>query len=138
VAGAAPSHAQIGLLPRHCHHRQPAGPQADAVEKAVKAARASRLYLPKYSPDLNPIEQAFGKLKGPLRKAAERTVPGLWRRIGKLLATFSAKECKKLLQTRGLCFYMSGIRSKIHISRQSLVAVMTAEARCGLFGNQKF
>jgi len=68
--------------------------KGDAVEKAIKAARASLLYLPKYSPDLNPIEQAFSKLKALLRKAAERTVPGLWRRIGKLLAAFSARECK--------------------------------------------
>ena len=71
------------------------------VEKAVKAARASLLYLPKYSPDLNPIEQAFSKLKALLRKAAERTVPGLWRRIGKLLATFSARECKNYFKHAG-------------------------------------
>jgi transposase len=57
------------------------------------AARAKLLYLPKYSPDLNPIEQAFSKLKALLRKAAERTIPHLCRRIGKLIATFSATEC---------------------------------------------
>ena len=75
--------------------------KGDAVEKAVKAAHASLLYLPKYSPDLNPIEQAFSKLKALLRKAAERTVPGLWRRIGKLLATFSARECKNYFRHAG-------------------------------------
>ena len=48
-----------------------------AVAKAIKAARAQLLYLPKYSPDLNPIELAFSKLKALLRKAAERTIPGL-------------------------------------------------------------
>lgn len=64
-----------------------------AVEKAIAAARATLLYLPKYSPDLNPIEQAFSKLKALLRKAAERTVPALYRRIGKLVAKFSAREC---------------------------------------------
>jgi len=48
---------------------------------------------PKYSPDLNPIEQAFGKLKALLRTAAERTIPGLCRRIVKLIAAFSAREC---------------------------------------------
>lgn len=64
-----------------------------AVKKTIEAARASLLYLPKYSPDLNPIEQAFSKLKALLRKAAERTVPGLCRRIGKLIAAFSAREC---------------------------------------------
>lgn len=64
-----------------------------AVEKAIKTARARLLYLPKYSPDLNPIEQAFSKLKALLRKAAERTIPALCRRIGKLIAAFSAREC---------------------------------------------
>ena len=67
--------------------------KGDAVETAIKTARARLLYLPKYSPDLNPIEQAFSKLKALLRKAAEQTVPGLCRKIGKLLAAFSAGEC---------------------------------------------
>ncbi len=68
--------------------------RGDAVQQAIKTARANLLYLPKYSPDLNPIEQAFSKLKALLRKAAERTVSGLCRRIGKLLGAFSAKECQ--------------------------------------------
>ena len=72
-----------------------------AVERAIKAARASLLYLPKYSPDLNPIEQAFSKLKALLRKAAERTVPGLCRRIGKLFAAFTATECKNYFANAG-------------------------------------
>jgi transposase len=74
----------IGNLPAH---------KGIAVQKAIKAARAKLLYLPKYSPDLNPIEQAFSKLKALLRKAAEQTIPNLCRRIGKLIATFSAREC---------------------------------------------
>ena len=64
-----------------------------AVEKAIKTARARLLYLPKYSPDLNPIEQAFSKLKALLCKAAEQTIPGLCRRIGKLISAFSDTEC---------------------------------------------
>jgi transposase len=64
-----------------------------AVERTIEAARARLLYLPKYSPDLNPIEQAFSKLKALLRKAAERTIPRLCRRIGKLPAALSAREC---------------------------------------------
>ena len=72
-----------------------------AVEKAIKTARARLLYLPKYSPDLNPIEQAFSKLKALLRKAAERTVPGLCRRIGKLIAAFSARECTNYFSHAG-------------------------------------
>ena len=72
-----------------------------AVQKAIEAARAKLLYLPKYSPDLNPIEQAFSKLKALLRKAAERTIPHLCRRIGKLIATFSARECKNYFTHAG-------------------------------------
>src|SRR5580692_10778056 len=71
------------------------------VERLIAAARATLLYLPKYSPDLNPIEQAFSKLKALLRKAAERTVPALYRRIGKLLAKFSARECKNYFTHAG-------------------------------------
>ena len=53
-------------------------------------------YLPPYSPDLNPIEQAFAKLKALLRKAAERTVDGLWNAIGKLLDLFPASRMRHL------------------------------------------
>ena len=62
------------------------------VREAIEAAGATLRYLPKYSPDLNPIEQAFSKLKALLRKAAERTIPRLCRRIGTLAATFSPKN----------------------------------------------
>jgi transposase len=75
--------------------------KGDAVQKVIKTARARLLYLPKYSPDLNPIEQAFSKLKALLRKAAERTIPGLCRRIGKLLDAFSARECANFLAHAG-------------------------------------
>ena len=63
-----------------------------AVQR-TKAARAKLLCLPKYLPDLKPIELAFSKLKALLRKAAERTIPHLCRRIGKLVAAFYAREC---------------------------------------------
>ena len=59
--------------------------KSDAVRAAIKAAGAHRLFLPAYSPDLNPIEQVFAKLKHLLRKARERTVENLWDRIGELL-----------------------------------------------------
>jgi transposase len=72
-----------------------------AVKKAIESAHAKLLYLPKYSPDLNPIEQAFSKLKALLRKAAERTIPGLCRRIRKLLAAFSATECANFFAHAG-------------------------------------
>jgi transposase len=64
------------------------------VEAAIKGVGASVLFLPPYSPDMNPIEMAFSKLKALLRKAAERTVSGLWDRIGELLREFSAPECQ--------------------------------------------
>ena len=71
------------------------------VKEAIEAARARLLYLPKYSPDLNPIELAFSKLKALLRKAAERTIPDLWRKIGSLVAAFSAQECRNYFKHAG-------------------------------------
>jgi transposase len=71
------------------------------VRKAIEAQGAELLYLPPYSPDLNPIEQAFAKLKALLRKAAERTVDNLWNTIGKLLDCFSADECANYLANSG-------------------------------------
>jgi len=59
------------------------------------------LCLPPYSPDLNPIEQLFAKLKALLRKAKERTIDDLWDRIGKLLDEFSATECLNYLANSG-------------------------------------
>ena len=64
------------------------------VQEAIRAVGASVLYLPSYSPDLNPIEQLFAKLKALLRKAAEPTVEGLWDTIGALLDSFSPDECQ--------------------------------------------
>jgi transposase len=63
------------------------------VREVIEAAGAKLRYLPKYSPDLNPIEQAFSKFKGYLRKAAERTIPRLSRRIGAIVTAFSPQEC---------------------------------------------
>ncbi len=71
------------------------------VREAVEGAGCRLLYLPPYSPDLNPIENAFSKLKGLLRKAAERTVGGLWGRIGKLLDLFLPGECRNYLRHCG-------------------------------------
>ena len=63
------------------------------VREAIRAAGASVLYLPPYSPDLNPIEQMFAKLKALLRKAATRTREALWTTIGHPLDLFSPAEC---------------------------------------------
>jgi transposase len=71
------------------------------VREAVEAAGCRLLFLPPYSPDLNPIENAFSKLKGLLRKAAVRTVEGLWERIGKFLDQFRPGECRNYLRHCG-------------------------------------
>ena len=75
--------------------------KSQAVRRAIRKAGAHLLFLPPYSPDLNPIEQVFAKLKTLLRKAAERTVEATWRRIGKLLDHFSADECANYLVNSG-------------------------------------
>jgi len=63
-----------------------------AVRRAIRASGARLLFLPPYSPDLNPIEQVFAKLKHLMRKAKERTVDATWKRTGSLLETFKSSE----------------------------------------------
>jgi transposase len=74
------------------------------VHEAIRAVGASILYLPPYSPDLNPIEQAFAKLKALLRKAAARTRETLWAAIGHILDSFSPDECRNYLANSGYEF----------------------------------
>ncbi len=64
-----------------------------SVRERIEAAGATLRFLPPYSPDFNPIEKAFSKLKAMLRKAEERTVNGLWDLIGKLVDIFKPTEC---------------------------------------------
>ena len=71
------------------------------VRDAIEAAGARLLYLPPYSPDFNPIENAFAKLKALLRKAAERSVEALWHLIGKLIDAFSPQECANYFAAAG-------------------------------------
>ena len=71
--------------------------KVDGVHQAIAAAGASLLYLPPYSPDLNPIEQLFAKLKALLRKAAARTKDALWTAIGSVLDSFKPDECANYL-----------------------------------------
>jgi putative transposase len=75
--------------------------KGQAVRHAIRAAGAKLLFLPKYSPDLNPIEQVFAKLKHLLRKAAERSFDAICARIGNLLDDFTPKECKNYLLKSG-------------------------------------
>ena len=73
----------------------------EEVPVLIAQAGASLLYLPPYSPDLNPIEQAIAKIKAQLRMAAERTIDATWRHIGDLLARFSPAECANYLKNAG-------------------------------------
>jgi transposase len=71
------------------------------IREAIETAGARLLYLPPYSPDFNPIENAFAKLKALLRKAAERTVDGLWAAIGSLVGLFTPNECANYFAAAG-------------------------------------
>jgi len=71
------------------------------VQQAIEARGASLLFLPAYSPDLNPIEQVFAKLKALLRRAEPRTRTSLWNNISSLLDRFTPAECKNYFQHCG-------------------------------------
>jgi transposase len=72
-----------------------------AVGEAIREAGAEVYYLPPYSPDLNPIEKMFAKLKAMLRTSAERTTEALWNRIGVLLDEFTPSECLNYIRSCG-------------------------------------
>lgn len=72
-----------------------------AVRQAIRAAGAKLIFLPKYSPDLNPIEQVFAKLKHLLRAAAARTIETLTAAVGELLGAFTAEECANYFANSG-------------------------------------
>ena len=71
------------------------------IRSAIEARRARLRYLPSYSPDLNPIELMFAKLKAGLRKAAERNLDTLWQRIGAILPTVTPQECANYFKADG-------------------------------------
>jgi transposase len=75
--------------------------KAPGVKEAIEARGATLQYLPKYSPDLNPIEMSFSKLKAFLRKASKRTVPALCRSIGAFVPTLNAQECRNYFRHAG-------------------------------------
>jgi transposase len=77
-----------------CHKRQ-------QVRELIEGAGCRLWYLPPYSPDLNPIELAFAKLKALLRKAGQRTVEGLWQFLGQALDAFSTQECRNYFRHCG-------------------------------------
>jgi transposase len=71
------------------------------INEAITAEGAELLYLPPYSPDLNPIEQAFAKFKAALRKAAERTREALWQTIGRTLDLYPPQQCRGFFNQAG-------------------------------------
>jgi transposase len=71
------------------------------VRQALAKCRIAYLYLPPYSPDLNPIENAFAKLKGLVRAASERTVEGLWATLGRLIDQIRPAECRNYFRHCG-------------------------------------
>ena len=75
--------------------------KGQAARRAIRAAGAHLFFLPPYSPDLNPIEQLFAKLKHLIRKAEPRTIEATWRKLGALLDAFSPAECANYLQNAG-------------------------------------
>jgi transposase len=74
------------------------------VQEAITAVGASLLYLPPYSPDLNPIEKLFAKLKALLRKATLRSTDALWNEFGQLLLSFSPRECANYFASSGYVY----------------------------------
>jgi transposase len=75
--------------------------RVSGVREAIEAVGASLRYLPAYSPDFNPIELAFAKLKALLRAAAARTVPDLWETIKSALHVFTPSECRNYFTAAG-------------------------------------
>jgi transposase len=94
-AGAAPEADDIVLLDNLNSHK------AAGVADVIAAQGAQLVYLPPYSPDLNPIEQAFAKFKAVLRRAAERTREGLWQALGRTLDLYKPQECRKFFNNAG-------------------------------------
>jgi transposase len=89
------SHGDIVILDNLASHK------VAGVREAIERCGARLVYLPPYSPDLNPIEQAFAKLKALLRKLAARTVATLWDALGDLIDRFTPQECANYLTNAG-------------------------------------
>jgi transposase len=75
--------------------------KAEGVRAAIEAAGATLRFLPPYSPDFNPIENAFAKLKALMRAHAERTVDALWQAVGDIIPAFTPTECANCFQAAG-------------------------------------
>jgi transposase len=88
-------HGDVVIMDNLSSHKGP------KVRTMIERAGASLRYLPPYSPDFNPIENAFAKLKALLRKAAERTIKGLWTAIGRLIDALTTNECANFFTAAG-------------------------------------
>ena len=77
-----------------------------AVRRAIEEAGATLMFLPPYSPDLNPIEQVFAKLKALLRAKAIRTIEALWNALGPITECVSPQECRNFFRHSG--YFQSG------------------------------
>jgi transposase len=86
---------EIVVMDNLSSHKRP------EIRSAIEATGAALRYLPPYSPDLNPIELMFAKLKAHLRKAAERSLTTLWKRIGTSLPTYTPQECANYFKADG-------------------------------------
>jgi len=75
--------------------------KVSGVEEAIRATGATLLYLPPYSPDFNPIEKLFSKLKALLRKASKRSIDALWKEIGKIINALTPSECSNFFTSCG-------------------------------------
>ena len=89
------SKGDVVIMDNLSSHKRP------AIRAAIRAAGARLLFLPACSPDLNPIEQFFPKLKHLLRKACQRTVEATWKMIGEILGQFTPEECRNYLINSG-------------------------------------
>ena len=103
-----------------------------AVRRAIRAAGAKLFFLPRYSPDLNPIEQVFAKPKTLLRKTDPRTIEATWRSIGGPPRPLHPKGVRQLPRQCLICFRLTGSRSREawQVSAQPLVSEPTCRWRC--------
>ena len=85
------------------------------VREAIEAVGATLCFLPPYSPDLNPIEKLFSKLKALLKKTACRSIGELWDEIGRLLDAFSSEECKNYFESAGYMDVLPGMNAGVSI-----------------------
>jgi transposase len=87
--------SRTSLIDNLSSHKSP------KIRIAIEATGAELHFLPRYSPDVNPSEMVFSKLKTLLLKASERTIEALWSRIGELLSYFPRQECENYFQAVG-------------------------------------